>query len=503
MSSARKSFFLFLIFVLFDHFFWEVLFWKIPNEASWGTDFFYNYVYEKKRLEAGRGTKERILVLGSSVARYSFDNSVFEAYLETKGIKKEVRLLSHAGLTPMDAYAQRDSIEKMQPSLLVYPLNFVDFRIFRAFQLVPQKKLEEVDEDILISDSLQPSIAPQVISAYPWEALRDFSPYFSLDARASFLSAGIFSFYRYREFGFDNFKYMYAHRNSRNTRYYWYQGIQIPERVSTLGWTKKSFSFEIRPYMKEKGFWVQVVPEILQEGPLVINIKSDRGDMEEFILKDVGWQQIVIQKIGEGDKVRAELSATWKPIHALGDRFDYAREDMGVRLQETFGLDTPHKNFHVVREERSEDDRFVTLTEREYEDYFHFRLLQDLDSRPGLVAMQLYKDSKERLHREVFRPFYQYRFLKLFTEEMRKRKIPTLLILNPENPYSLVWYKDSQYLKDEIRFLESLEGEGVQFLNLHSYLDGKNFSDYHHLTYQGMLKMTPVYAEKVIQMTAK
>jgi hypothetical protein len=82
----------------------------------------------------------------------------------------------------------------------------VDFRIFRAFQLVPQKKLEEVDEDILISDSLQPSIAPQVLSAYPLEALRDFSPYFSLDVRASFLSAGIFSFYRYREFGFDNFK---------------------------------------------------------------------------------------------------------------------------------------------------------------------------------------------------------------------------------------------------------------------------------------------------------
>ena len=35
------------------------------------------------------------------------------------------------------------------------------------------------------------------------------------------------------------------------------------------------------------------------------------------------------------------------------------------------------------------------------------------------------------------------------------------------------------------------------------YLDGKSFSDYHHLTYQGMVKMAPVYAKKVIQMTAK
>ncbi len=498
MSPLQKITILLLGFLFWDHLIWENLFWKLPNEASWGTDFFYNYVYEKKKLEQSPSDRKRILILGSSIARYSFDSAVFETFLKSKAIQSEVRILSHAGLTPLDAYAQRDSILKMKPSVFVYPLNFVDFRIFRAFQLFPQKKIREVEEKFLISDSLRPSIAPQGLSAYPWEALREFSPYLSLEQKAVFLSASLFSFYRYREFGWDPIRYLYDHRFTRNTRYYWYQGIQIPERVSTLGWTGKAFSFSVCAYMKEKGFWIQVVPENLQNGPLVVSISSP-ADSEQFTFSQVGWQKIVLSKFKVGESVKAELSTTWKPFFASGDRFDYAREEMGVRLQETFGLENPHNNFHVVREERSEDIRFETLTEKEYEESFQFRLLEDLEKRPGLVAMQLYKDSKQRLQDEEFRPFYQYRYLKMFVEELKKEKIPTLLILNPENPHSLTWYKDSKYLKDEIQFLKSLEGEGVEFLDLHSHLEGKNFSDYHHFTYKGMERMAPVYGENVIR----
>jgi hypothetical protein len=117
--------------------------------------------------------------------------------------------------------------------------------------------------------------------------------------------------------------------------------------------------------------------------------------------------------------------------------------------------------------------------------------------------MQLYKESKEKLNKEEFREFFHYKYLKQFTEEMKKRKIPTLFILNPENPYSLAWYKDANYLQEEAQFFKSLEGDGIVFWNLHSYLQGKDFSDYHHMTYKAVEKMNPVYGEKIIELLKK
>lgn len=482
-------------FLLFDRVFWGEIFWKIPNESSWGTDFFYNYNYEKKRLEE-EPNKDRILIIGSSIARYSFETSLLEDYLKTKGFDREVRLLSHAGMTPIDAYGQRDSIEKMKPSLLVYPLNFVDFRIFRTHELFPEKKLKEISESEMITDALEFRYAPQVKSVYPWNVLRDFSSYISLENKAMFLSSGLFAFYRYREFEWDNLKTIYNHRFSRNTSYFWYQGIQIPERVSTLGWTGRKFSFMVKSYMKDKGFHIQIVPEILRNGPLVVKITSAEKT-ESFEFTEKGWKLILLKNFEVGDFVTAELSDIFRPFEAEGDRFDYAREEMGVRLQETFGLDSPKQNYHVIREERSEDLRFLNMTEKEYEEYFQYRLLQDREKRPGLVTMQLYKESKEKLNTEEFREFFHYKYLKKFIGEMKKRKIPTLFILNPENPYSLVWYKDSKYLQEEAQFFKSLEGEGIVFWNLHSYLEGKDFSDYHHMTYKAVEKMNPIYGEKI------
>ena len=502
-ESMKKILIIGTIFVMIDQIFFGKFLWEIPSEASWGTDFFYNYNYEKKRLEKGKEKRERIILLGSSVARYSFDSLRLEDYFKKAGVEREVRLLSHAGMTPIDAYCQRDAIEKMQPSLLVYPLNFVDFRIFRAFELFAEKKLEEVEEKDLIKDALDPRYAPQSRFIYPGEALIDFYDYLDLESSTVLLSSTLFPFYRYREIAYDNLRYIYNHRYSRNTSYYWYQGIQIPERVSTLGWTGKKFSFEFKKYMKEEGFFLQIVPEIIKKGELKIRFLSDNRPIEEFIFSKTGWQRVKLQNFIVGDRVTAELSETWIPYKATEDRFDYAKEEMGVRLQETFGLESPHKNFHIIREERSEDMRFETMTEEDYSNYFQFRLLQDREKRPGLVTMTLYKDAKLRLHTEKFRPFFHYKYLKKFVEEMQKRNIPTLLILNPENPNSLIWYKDSQYVKDEKKFFLDLEDKQVYFWDIHSFLQGKDFSDYHHLTYRGAQKMNSIYGEKILEIISK
>lgn len=491
-----KLFLLLGVFLGLDWLIWGEGIWKIPNEASWGTDFFYSYVYEKKRILNSITSERRVLILGSSIARYSFNPELLQEDLKNRGLNTEVRLLAHAGFTPIDAYAQREDIIRMNPEIIVYPLNFVDFRIFRAFEKYPEKSLSEVDESSLISDSLNPLYSPQAKYAYPNSVLRDFYQYLSLENKSMFLSAYLFSFYRYREIAYDNLKYIYNHRYSRNTSYFWYGGVQIPERVSTLGWTGKRFSFYWDPYFEKKGFYVQIVPEILRTGKVSLVFSSEKN-REERVFTEPGWQKIQLDNIPYGMKVTCELSDTWIPYEATGDRFDYAREPMGVRLQETFGLESPRANYHVLREERSEDFRFEGMNEDDYAEYFRFRLLQDRDRRPGLVTMTLYKDAKERLHREQFRPFFHYRYLKQFLEAMNEKEIKVLFILNPENPFSFLWYRDSLYHKEEIHYLKSLENKNLIFWNLINTLEGNKFSDYHHMTFGGMKKMLPVYGEKI------
>lgn len=494
-----KLFILLGVFFSLDWIVWELGIWKIPNEANWGTDFFYNFVYEKKRILSSITTNRRVLVMGSSVARYSFDPQLLQEYLNSRGKDVDVRLLSHAGFTPIDAYAQREEIIRMNPEIIVYPLNFVDFRIFRAFEIYPEKPLSTVDENLLISDSLNPTYSPQAKFAYPYSVLRDFHNYLNLENKAMFLSAYLFSFYRYREIAYDNLKYVYNHRYSRNTSYYWYSGVQIPERVSTLGWTGKRFSFEWNESFQKKGFYVQIVPEILKKGNLSLVFLSDKH-REDRIFTEPGWKQIHLENFSPGEQIICELSETWIPFDASGDRFDYAKEPMGVRLQETFGLDSPKRDYHIVREERSEDLRFKGMTEAEYRDYFQFRLLQDRDKRPGLVTMTLYKDAKERLHREQFRAFFHYRYLKEFLNSMSEKEIKVLFILNPENPFSYMWYEDSMYHKDEVQYLKSLENKNLIFWNLTGKLAGNQFSDYHHMTFGGMQEMLPVYGQKIFEL---
>ena len=61
-----------------------------------------------------------------------------------------------------------------------------------------------------------------------------------------------------------------------------------------------------------------------------------------------------------------------------------------------------------------------------------------------------------------------------------------LIINNPENPVSLEWYADSEWYKDQLKFLESLSKDKIHFFDMRSNLSMQDFSDYHHVTYSGM-----------------
>jgi hypothetical protein len=77
-----------------------------------------------------------------------------------------------------------------------------------------------------------------------------------------------------------------------------------------------------------------------------------------------------------------------------------------------------------------------------------------------------------------------------------------LLINNPENPISLDWYKNSLWYEGYLQYLKNLQNSSVKFIDLKENLRMQDFSDYHHFTYPGMVKMNHIYCEEIRNFSA-
>jgi hypothetical protein len=158
-----------------DQFFFGFVIWRLPNESPWGTNHFFNFIYEKKRIERVPKRKPRILIIGSSIAYYSLDRDLLKLHLKEKiQTEFDVEYLSYAGMTPLDAYLVREDIENLKPDLVLFPLNFIDLRLHRAYVINPNGTNEAADDKILLLDALNFGDAPQSKFTFPEKAALEF-----------------------------------------------------------------------------------------------------------------------------------------------------------------------------------------------------------------------------------------------------------------------------------------------------------------------------------------
>ncbi|MDI7186547.1 hypothetical protein QMM42_10080 [Leptospira santarosai] len=493
-----------LILCLSDFLFFRVLIWKVPNESPWSSNHFYNFLYEYFALLEKQKSHPRILIIGSSIAHYSFDRESFRKEIfERTGEEVEVEFLSYAGMTPLDAWLCRNKIAELKPDFVVFPVNFIDWRLHRAYSLNPSNKNETIDPRILLLDALDFFEAPQSRFIFPLETAFAFFSELGFARTSEYISASFFGFYRYKDIFWKNLRSLYDHRYGRNTSYHGYNGVQIPERVTSLGWTGKKFSFNLTEKMKKEGFLVQIVPEILVSGPLKITFQK-QNMIRTFSFSEPGWKKILLDSFGDSIlPITAELSNTWIPYYTEGENKDWNYDRLGVRLQQTFGTDLPRNGMQYTREERLEDLRYLEMNDLEYSKYFNFRLLEDRALRPGIGYLIALKDAKLRIREEKFVPVLHFQYLKKFADFLKEKEIPLWIVNNPENPISLDWYKHSNWYEDHLLFLKSTSGNGVWFSDLKDSLSMQDFSDYHHLTFPGMMKMSPIYAEEFVKISER
>ncbi|MBE7413428.1 MAG: hypothetical protein L6Q54_06500 [Leptospiraceae bacterium] len=501
MKLLKNIFTIFSFVVVIDFLFFKVLIWKLPNESPWGTNHFFNFEYERKRISSKKKVAPRILIVGSSIAYYSMDRELLKTYLHEKtGKDFDIEYFSYAGMTPLDAYLCFDSIRELNPEIILFPVNFIDYRIHRAYAINPSS-LNASGEKELIRDALNFSEAPQSRYSFPFPTLKNFWNVLELEKNFEYLSSSLFGFYRYREIYFQNLKNLYNHRMGRNTSYHGYAGVQIPERVSSLGWTGKSFTFFPTKKMKHEGFFIQLVPEIFRNGKLILEITNAKKESQILEFTKSGWIQIYLDEkfFLSKEQVTVTLSDTWRPKNAKEDRFDHSNDDVGVRLQQTFGLEEPLRDMQYVREERSEDLRYVGMSDAQYQKYFEYRLLDDFANRPGIAYLHALKNAKLKVVDEKFLPTLQMKYLKLFAEKAQHYNQKVIVVNNPENPISMEWYSKSTWYKAHLDFLISISGGSIHFVDFKNFLPMQDFSDFHHFTYPGMVKMNSTYGDAILK----
>ena len=494
MKILKNIAFFFLVLVALDGLLFRFLVWKLPNESAWNSGHFFNALYEFHNLPEKK--RKRIVIVGSSIAYYSINANVLarELKLET-GEDFDVVYFAFAGMTPFDAWMLSARIDAMDPDLIVYPVNFIDFRLHRPYVMGTTNESVTMDQ-MLLGDSLFLEEAPQSKYFYPDEAFRKYFFQLGLGRSAQYLSSWFFAFYRYRDILPAHFQNLYNHRFTRNTSYHGYTGIQIEERVNHRGWTGRNFTFIVSDHISKNGIWIEIVPEMTNRAPVKVSFYHG-SKKEEYLFKNPGWKLISSALFIPGKTVKAALSDTWEPFESSGFRFDYLHDKLGVRLQQTFGFDNPANDKYYQREERIEDLRFLGMSNEGYKQYFYEYLLKDAGKRPGIAYLNALRIAKQRVAGEHFKKGFQYAGLEKFVMAMVAKQRKVMIINHPENPLSLAWYGSSGYYHDYLGFLQALTNEYTGFIDWKNNLQMQEFNDYHHVTYNASLKLTSDLAKAI------
>lgn len=486
---------------------------------------------EPSRVSFSEVRPVKIVILGSSVARYSMQTEVLQYFLE-KRLQRPVRikLISHAAMMPEDAYHYAPRINAMDPDLVVYPIAMVDLGME---ELIPPHIPRPGYDEQAHFEFLHRRVPAQRF--YPASFALEHMDRLSPEQIASGLFTGVLAGIRYADQWWDVLEFNRLAESGKPVRsYVYYQGAPLAGGLYREGITSGCvafpaeyagdvLTFEIPPHLYKADFrieleWLKSDASLLKVDPAYLSLWEPHSEEKAMPVDDraqqgllfqdpcesaepvihrrtyvpdgSGWKKVRLSVKEQKGWIRLRLShVVWKgesvPVDS-GNR----KYGEGLRMPGQFGLKQAPVNQVQHRRWFLEDQRLLELTDSEYaEDYLDRIQPMDWEKRPAVIPFNNLRKIRSFLPAMEFQPIYEMRRLK----DVRARlNAPLLLILNPENPLEQVVYGDSQYLKDFIAYLEK---EHPVFLDLHDAVKMQYFADPHHLTYFGMLHMAPVYAD--------
>ena len=475
-----------VLFFVLDVVCFRAALWHVPDETAWDTAHLYHYEYTARRLAretpAGR---TRIIVTGSSIARYGVLPSVLAEGLRARGIDRpRVELLSIQGMHPGHLLASTGRLLSARPDLIVLPLGFVDFRPERPLVLGLMDDLDgggprraaalgALRRD-LYRDPRFRVLAPGV-----W-ARRFHDDLTTRQVLSGWIAEAVAA-YRYRAVLGTPILTNFRNRFSRGRSYHHYAGIPVGGgNVHHRGWTGTRFEVSAAPLVA-RGLWVEAPPELFAAARAkgrrpVLYIGPSGGPEKDVILRP-GWQRLAIPNpVTPATRLAVRVEPGWdSPL--LADR-------LGVRLASRAG----RRDFRRrEREIRREDEMYTNYTEAEYRASYE-RRIRGFERR-GMEYLQSLEQARAAW---ADRPFDEelpaFRSLSTFLDEMRKVGVPVLIVLAPENPLATGDFEGRDWFRGYRAFLE--RSSGREPLDPREGFTMRDFYDHHHLTYFGAERMS-------------
>ncbi|MBI3395931.1 MAG: hypothetical protein HY042_08860 [Spirochaetia bacterium] len=521
-AVALSACFVILSAVLLDRLIFDWAIFQPANHSGWDDFRWYNFQYQTERLiktysAGGRGSqpperaKPLVLVVGSSIAEYSVQKTALERELEKAGRPADVELLVHASMLPMDLRHYAPRINRIAPDVILYITNPADLELERY--LPPWEAGPQYDEE---QEVAYMGMRLPMLIFYPGVFAAE-APGLSVERRLGLWMRAVSGGLRMRYDWMDPILFSRRAESGPVKSYLNYQGVEIVPGLWREGLSGSCFEL---PSELLRGVF-EIPHALLAQGRVTFSIY----DASESLIKDgrcveprnktalfkvtpvaPGWREIFHEARSLPPKVHVRLSHVSSfdgnviPVEG-GAEVTLGR---GIRFPGNFGLSKPRDNDYYVRRRSLEDQRLNALSESEYRRDFDRRIQpDDWRSKERFALWQLNKLRLAKYYTRwiAFSEIPQARELRRFTRDTRPSRL--VVINNPEHPETLSEYGDSAWYAGYLKFMQSLSQDPrVTFVDLSRMGDKVRFTDSHHLTYDGMDRMSPVYAKALAPLLA-
>ncbi|PJZ57346.1 hypothetical protein [Leptospira barantonii] len=505
------SLLLLLGFVFIDRILFPIVLFEFPNELEWDTSPWYNFLHKRRNIKFETDEKG-ILVTGSSVALYSAYPEQIEKEIresKTKDAEKfRTEFYSHPALSPTDFYYYSDDILSKKPELVVYVLNPADLQL-DYIQKTEYSSGASFDEAARMKDY---KIRHQNRFIFPGDFLADHwkqytkGEFFSQLAKASILLN------RFRSFLYDPWTEYMEHHTRTMRSYHYYTGSMPKEGIFLRGWTPPQFTIEceLKDGKLSEEIFVQKpgIKVVIEE--LSSTVPSDKyykptDPLHEETYSKPGWKPLEIEfEDVPGVKTKfVNLRFTVSPTTSSDEvdaRIFGIPATYGIRLTQNFCRNEIRTNISYERIHGLDDDRIETMSDEDYLKDYEKRLYYNPENEGALNRLKKVQKNKEILGNSSYFTWSEIDFLNQTIEKFKTNGTKLIIVNSPENPIESKYYKNGNWYKGYLNFLNSHQGKNFGFYDLKDAIpDKKSFLDPHHLTYNAAKRGSSLYTELILE----
>nr|WP_017853731.1 hypothetical protein [Leptospira interrogans] len=499
--------FLLLGFLFLDRVLFPIALFEFPNELEWDTSPWYNFLHKRKNIHFEKDEKG-ILITGSSVALYSSYPKQITEEIQNSNIKdgKKFRaeFYSHPALSPTDLYYYSDDILSKKPELVVYILNPADLQL----DYIQKLESSEVrfDERTRIKDY---KIRHQNRFIFPGEFLADHWRDYTKAEIFAQLTKTFILLNRFRSFLYDPWVEYIEHHTRTMRSYHYYTGSIPKEGIFLRGWTPPSFTIECELkdgklsediFTQKPGVRIQV--EEINSSAKHLNREPIFYDQTFF---KSGWKSLFLdfKKNSSGENPQSvTLKFTVSPTTSSDEvdaRIFGIPANYGIRLPQNFCKKEIKTNISYDRIHGLDDDRIETMSDEDYLKDYEKRLYFNPENEGALNRLKKIQRNKEILGNSTYFTWSEIQFLEKTISKFQANGQKWIIINSPENPIESKYYKNGNWYRGYLKFLNSYKNDTYGFYDLKDAIpDKRSFLDPHHLTFNAAKHSSSLYTNVIL-----